>query len=499
MTIAEVLALAVQAQQNGQFDEAREIYRRVLEAWPECPDALHFSGLLAFRKGQTEEAIDLIEASLRQVPTHPDFWNNFGNVLKAVGKPEDATIAYRNALQFRPDFAAAHNNLGVMANLRDDFADAAAHFQSAIALQPQNADAHLNLGNAFAGLERIEDAIAAYRIATDLRPADPEAYGRLGHLLWEQGRMDEAAEAIGRNINLTPGDPKGFVVLAGIFYTQGRHDESFQAYAKAVELAPTDSHSNFLFGQTLTHHGQPEAAREVWRKWSEADPENPVPRHLLAAGTDDEVPERSGDDFVVRVFDNFAESFDQKLKKLDYRAPELVAEALRRLIPEPAGNLDILDAGCGTGLCGPLLRPFARRLDGVDLSPKMLAKAKLRADYDELAAAELTAFISERKQAYDVVVSADTLCYFGTLETVLTATTESLRPGGRFIFTVERTPPSKAAERVTLEQTGRYTHTESYVRSALATAGLSVTELTTVTLRMEYFKPVEGMLVTATK
>ena len=104
---------------------------------------------------------------------------------------------------------------------------------------------------------------------------------------------------------------------------------------------------------------------------------------------------------------------------------------------EASKSLDVLDAGCGTGLCGPLIAPYARRLVGVDLSARMLAQARARNVYDELFKGELTAYLRDSAGAFDVIVSADTLVYFGPLEDVVAAAADALRPGGRLIFTVE--------------------------------------------------------------
>jgi predicted TPR repeat methyltransferase len=90
------------------------------------------------------------------------------------------------------------------------------------------------------------------------------------------------------------------------------------------------------------------------------------------------VPDRASDDYVRRTFDHFADAFDENLRDLGYRAPQLVAEALERH-RGAAGDvvkLDVLDAGAGTGLCGPLLRDRAGTLVGVDLSSGMLEKAR---------------------------------------------------------------------------------------------------------------------------
>ena len=123
----------------------------------------------------------------------------------------------------------------------------------------------------------------------------------------------------------------------------------------------------------------------------------------------------------ARAFDRFAQSFDAKLRQLDYRGPELAAAAVARRLGDARGNLDVLDAGCGTGLCGPLLRPYARQLSGVDLSSGMLHKARARQVYDHLILGELTACLEGLAACYDLIVLVDTLIYFGELPPVFAA------------------------------------------------------------------------------
>ena len=116
---------------------------------------------------------------------------------------------------------------------------------------------------------------------------------------------------------------------------------------------------------------------------------------MLAACSGRDVPARASDAFVEKTFDSFAASFDAKLASLGYRAPALVAEMLAHAGLDASRSLDVLDAGCGTGLCGPLVAPYARRLVGVDLSEAMLARARARDVYDELVKGELTAYLRD--------------------------------------------------------------------------------------------------------
>ena len=499
VTPSQAVEMAIVAQRRGQIDTAEEIYRRVLAAWPECPDALHFSGLLACQCGRFDEGMERVARSLEFAPEHPDFWNNYGNLLKARDKVPEAADAYRRAIALRENFADAHNNLGTTLVREGDEAAAEKEFRTALSIHPAHVEAHLNMGAIFEKREMLDEACAAYKKVIAACPNDPKAYGRLGEILWRQGRREEATAAIIQNTKMNPADPMAFVILAGIFWDQDRSEEAVEAYQSALQLDPRHSGANQFLARILTILGRTGAASEVWRRWLAADPENPIPRHHLAASEGRDVPARAADDFVVKVFDGFADTFDKKLEHLDYRAPQIVVAAFASEYGEPRAALDILDAGCGTGLCGPLLRPFARCLDGVDLSQGMLDKAAARGGYDDLQAAELTAFLASLHSEYDSIVSADTLCYFGELDAVLQAAAAALRPGGTIIFTVEKSAGAESSAGFTLEHTGRYTHTQEYVRAALSRAGFDLRSLEGAVLRREFFKPVEGFVAVGKK
>src|SRR6202011_3929779 len=198
-------------------------------------------------------------------------------------------------------------------------------------------------------------------------------------------------------------------------------------------------------------------------------------------------------------FDDFAESFDRNLEELGYRAPQLLFDAVRQS-GALQRSLDVLDVGCGTGLCGPLLRPFARRLVGVDLSPNMLSKAAARAVYDQLNCAELTEWLATCGQHFDLALAADVLCYFGDLSAAFAAARRVLVPGGCFACSLEALPEvadGGPGEPFVLRPHGRYQHARKYVEEMLAAAGLGVISISTDTLRHERQDPVIGHIVVA--
>ena len=159
----------------------------------------------------------------------------------------------------------------------------------------------------------------------------------------------------------------------------------------------------------------------------------------------------------------------------------------------------MLDAGCGTGLCGPLVAPYARSLVGVDLSGHMIAHAKERKVYDSLVKGELTTFLKEVSAKYDLIISADTLVYFGPLEDVIEAAAGALRRGGRLVFTVEELRGVAGDHPgYTISPHGRYSHARAYVERVLAANDLDA-EIACAELRLEAGTPVAGLVVKATK
>ena len=128
----------------------------------------------------------------------------------------------------------------------------------------------------------------------------------------------------------------------------------------------------------------------------------------------------------------------------------------------------------------------------------MLERARDRGCYDELFQAELTAFITSYDSGCDVIISADTLVYFGDLRPVSQAVARTLVPGGYFIFTLERSEDD-LPQGYQIHHHGRFSHTEAYIRQILHESGLSVLRLENAMLRYETGIPVDGFLVAVCK
>ncbi|MDB5888951.1 MAG: hypothetical protein JWM03_1823 [Rhodocyclales bacterium] len=414
---------------------------------------------------------------------------------------DGAEELYKRILEVAPEHPDVLHFLGVLMHQRGRDGEAIALIQRAIALMPEHVGCHINIGNVLAESGRLEEAAAAYRHALSLQPDQADVFNNLGvvHKLQEQWR--EADECYRRAIELNPQHVSAYNNMGLLFAAQGRIKEAVEYYCRSIALMPGNPDSRRLLGIAYYTLGRIEEAAEVFRQWLEEAPDHPVAKHMYSACSGKDVPARAADDYIEHTFDRFAESFDAQLQeRLSYKAPEIVTEALAKALGATEAQLDILDAGCGTGLCGPLLRSFARQLSGVDLSGGMLAKAEAKQCYDALEKAELTAYIGARKDSYDAIVSADTIVYFGPLDEVFQASHDALRHGGVLVFTVEK-GEGKVAEDVgyAINPHGRYAHTRGYLRAAFARAGLAAGEMIEVALRSEGGEPVMGWVVTAQK
>lgn len=217
---------------------------------------------------------------------------------------------------------------------------------------------------------------------------------------------------------------------------------------------------------------------------------------MAAAYSGEALPPRADDAYVVNIFDSAAENFDSTLARLEYAVPRLLTAALTQVLPAVERELVILDAGCGTGLCGPPLRSAARTLVGVDLSPAMLAKARERGVYDELHEAELVGFMRAHPASYDLLVCADTLVYFGALDEAIHAAAGALGSAGVLAFSVEAAAAG-ATQDFRLHESGRYSHDEKYLRACLAAARFDVRRFDRCVLRKESGRDVPGYIVVA--
>jgi predicted TPR repeat methyltransferase len=386
-----------------------------------------------------------------------------------AGDHAAAESGYRKHLKEFPNDPSALHFLGLLRTHQGRNEEAVKLIVAALEIDPEYVDAWSNLSVAYYKERDLERSEFCARKAIEISPQFVNAWANLGMTLRARNAYEEALVAWGRALDLQPGMRNIAISYGHLLYRLDRRPEALEFYAR----------------------------------WQASAPDDPIPQHMLAAMGGAERPMRASDGYVRATFDDFADSFDRNLEELGYRAPQLLSDAVMQSGALRAQHsLGVLDIGCGTGLCGPLLRPIARRLVGVDLSPNMLSKAAMRAVYDQLNCAELTQWLAECGQQFDLVVAADVLCYFGDLSAAFANAGAVLAPGGCFACSLEALPASAAdnptsAEPFMLQPHGRYQHDRKHVEAALLAAGLDIVSLSTQTLRHERQNPVVGIVVVA--
>lgn len=514
-------AEALEAFHAGRLDAAKRICRLIQAAQPRFGGAHYLLGLIALAEGQPKRAVEHLQKAVAQTPTAPAPRIALARALAAADKRPAAIAEYgralaagagaelhaemaellrrdgrlaaaidhcRQALAAKPDEPAWLTLLGGLLQQAGRPAEAVEPLSRAVALNPASAAAHNNLGLALRELGRMEAAAERFAAALQLNPDSAGAHANLAGTLRALGRADEALGHARRATELNKGDATVWLELALAQRAAGGGGR--EALEAAVGLDPKLAHAHHLLGEIAVAAGEADSARRHFRRYLRLDPEDRHGAALRLALLDGEAaPDRAPPAYVRTLFDQYADRFDAELlERLRYRPDLLRAAAEEALNPAP-GSLDILDIGCGTGLGGVALKPLARKLDGTDLSPRMIEKAAARGIYDDLAVGDLVAVMAGRPARYDLVIAADVLVYVGPLEPALTAAHAALRPGGAMALSVER-----AESGVVLGRHSRYAHGEDYLRRAAAQAGFEVALLHEIDLRQESGAPVGGWM-----
>jgi predicted TPR repeat methyltransferase len=280
---------------------------------------------------------------------------------------------------------------------------------------------------------------------------------RWGECLAHQARLPQALQAFEQALAHDPELAEAWSQLAHVQRDMGQTAQAIVGYQRAMQLG--------------------------------ADPE--LHRYYLAALSPQQSVVNAPAAYVQTLFDQYANDFEAHLVgQLGYQGHRVLLEQL----PVPPGTRfeRVWDLGCGTGLCGQLIRPHAVHLSGVDLSSAMLDKARALGVYDKLHAQELVDFLKQGAELVDLVLAADVFIYVGHLEAVFEALGSRVRPGGWLAFTVEEADPGQAVQ---LHSTLRFAHALTYLQGLAAQHGWQWARLHRAPLRLDQANPLMGAYV----
>jgi predicted TPR repeat methyltransferase len=325
--------------------------------------------------------------------------------------------------------------------------------------------ARLTLVRALLAAGEIHDALAEARETVSLNPHVAPAVLGLGEALLAAELLPTAIAELQRTLRLDPDLVRARQLLAAAWLKAGEADKALEALRELDE----------------------------------------PPAGMIAAAEAIKTAARSDPGYVRHLFDQFSADYDARMiGQLAYAAPQILLQLAAMVMPGAGASaragatikkrLAILDLGCGTGLAGAVFKPLATRLDGVDLSPAMIEKARARQIYDRLEVADLETALASRGPRYDLILAADTLVYLGDLVKVFEAVPARLHPDGFFLFTLEKADGGGFE----LGPKRRWRHSEAYLRDLAARMGLRVAGFVAAAPRQEANQPVEGFAVALT-
>ncbi len=446
-------------------EEPLEKVSSYAEEWvkssPHSLDALQFCGMISVKKNNLQKALDYFKRAVLQKPTEVSCHINLSNVYLALGQNIEALMHLHQALRIQPLHAEAYNNIGRLLYKQRRIEEAILNFEKALRIDPDYWEAHYNLAHSFALQNQINRAATHYQEVIRLFPLHPVAHFNLGLAYLDEENYIEAEKHLSTALTLKEDNFEALKQLGQVYVMLGRINEALQTYEKALSLSPTaaDIHHNLAILYLRN-----EDRTKAFFHFKEAlslDPTNDTAKHMIMALSHTQTT-AAPLPYITQLFDQYADYYDEHLKnKLRYQVPHLLRNAIGQGLGNNPTAGRVLDLGCGTGLCGIFFRDLALELIGIDLSPKMLKKAKALGAYEKLFRSDLNEYLSqEQLEPFNLIIAGDVLVYSGALHQIFKNVAQALAPQGKFGFTTEHLETGTYY----LQPTGRFAHSSQYIR-----------------------------------
>lgn len=489
--------------QNKEYEKAFAAYLELIEIFPERDDLYISCGNCCDVFGNKHTAIQYYLKAYKLNKKSLPALTNLATACYEIDDLKSAEKYCRKALRLDSENVSAMIIFGNIMYRRKEYAEALNYYLKAAELKPDYFIAELNLANTYFDLKNYDLSLLHAKRSTELESASIQAWTLRGNSALEIQDFEEALTAFLSALKLDSEDPWLYNYLSQVYQKKGMWKAALENGWMAVEKSngSDDQHINFGY---LLYEAELEKADSLIKHyakiWQEKYSDNQIVSHTSSAIQNNASVTAANSGYVRNIFDVFAPDFEQVLSGLEYRAPDLISGFLEEIYgTESKPKLRILDAGCGTGLCGKFLKNYAGwfGLDGVDLSAGMLKEAKAKKVYSHLYQEELVAYLQSRKSRYDLIVSADVFTYIGNLENLFLAAASALKKNGRLVFTV--TENSVNNEDWFLHASGRFLHKKKYIERLLKKAGFQIEKINREKLRREGDAEVMGYVISSCK
>ncbi len=419
--------------------------KNLISHYPEEPLPLYYLASILMNNREYEQATSVAFQAEAKAPCVDEIQVILGMLFRHQGKIDDAKKHFETAKELNPFNIAALIGLADVSSQKKDFNQAEELYKRAIELDKTNFAAHQNYAEMLFKQNRKLEALEEYRQAVILNPKSAELNNNLGVVLRD---CQDYEQAMGLFINALVLEP-------------------------LLEAAAVNAVETLI----LWHRKDADTALKIAENWYRQMPENIFAKHIYCCLKG----EKSEADisYNQRLFESFADNYELVMSSVGYTAPLAVG----RIAGSVKGT--VVDLGCGTGLVGQVVKSPENHLTGVDISEKMLLKAKEKGVYDELICQDIISFLNENNK-FDWAIAADVLGYLGNLEAFFAAA-----KGIKLIFTTEA---AENDDDFYLQPNGRYQHSSKYIEKLLKLNGYSDIFQEHLVLRQENGCDVFGIL-----
>lgn len=501
-------------QEDGQWSAALNEYNKSLDQKPnDLESHLKIAKNYELEK-DLEKAFQHYDLALKISPKSIEALLRKGNLYKSQGKAQQALNQYLIALSYKKDSDGVMNNIGSAYFDLEDYKNALKYFKLSIDINAHSLDSQLNIALVYKRLGDPEEALLHLKQARKISPQTAIIYFYMGKIFLEEADLKSAERFFVKCLDFNPQSYHAHNLLSQVYMKQGFFGKASDSAKSSFDLAQSketlinyllslkanhqyeealalceehyetysDSESlNVLAGTIYQTVHDNEKALSCFKKAQSINPDNVSVKHLLAALAGEEV-ETAPHDYVADLFDSYSELFDEQLTTdLQYKTPWLIAELLEEAFEEDFIFNKALDLGCGTGLSGLAIRDLVKTMDGVDLSSKMLEKAREKDLYGNLACQDIESYLAEQVAGtYDLTLATDVFVYLGNLEKTFYELGRCLSKGAHFAFSTELLEDDLDYK---LCESGRFAHNPSYILALSEKYSFQLLKSKTIKLR----------------
>ena len=457
------------------FKKAIHVYEAYLKEKPNDPEAHRLMGLAFAQSNDIERAITCFTNALIHSPDNAHVHHLLGNAYKQTNQFDKAFIHYQAAATLMPDNSNACQNAlfyqGLLSLQHNNIDKAADEFHALLSEYPEHVGALINLGVIALKHNEGQLAIDYFGKALAFDEHNEEARNNLAATFIHHNRFENALTHYTELLKKSPNDTE-YLYNAGVAHmTLGHLNEATHQFNAVLKFQPHHFAAlTNLASIALRNSNRSEAITYLTRA-HDINPQDKSCAFLLNAMTGNTENQTACPEYAQNLFDHYALYYDQHMRvQLKYSLPEHIAKLIHSLYADSLNVKNTLDLGCGTGLCGNVLREISTHLVGVDISSQMIEQARSKNLYDRLIEQDLISFLENESNTYELIIAADVLPYFSELEPFFNLIRQHLTPKGIVILSVEESK-HRAFQ---LEDTARFSHHPDYIKDLANTNHLDL-------------------------